>query len=191
MIIDSDRLLRKAAFVSRRVAGDYPGIEVSDIEQAIHLYIAENRSTFEQTETEAGLEKFMYRAGRAYASKERYDYLNHSAAWVYTPSEIRAIFEEAFFNPVVWETMPVKDDSRTTLTAKGIVVCLWDISEAFDSLPINDQIALHTRYEYGVPTSKTEDKRIERAIDKITDRVNGGMARRNMNRRVDAADVAA
>lgn len=187
--LDWPVIMRKAPHIARKIAREFPGIESSDIEQEIFLYCAENKGSIARTtHTDSGLEGIMIKAGRKYAARERYAFLNYSAEWIYTPDEVRGIFEEAYFDADAWNEAPVKDDGMT-IRAKGIVVSLWDIQGAFEALSVEDQIAIRSRYEYGIPGDPSERKRLQRAIDKVTQRINGRMAAKSDTRSVDSATV--
>lgn len=178
--LDWNRVIAKGAYVARNISREYPGIEASDIEQEIFLYIAENRNSIERTteHLEAGLEAIMYRAGKAYAAAERIAYIYSSCEWLYTPKETRGLLSEAFFDPALWENMPCKDDG-VKISAKGVVISLWDIRSALESLEAEDQELVRRRYQLGLAfEDEAEKRRLYRAIDKITQRMNTGVARR-------------
>ena len=189
--LDWSRLMRKGAHVARKVAREYPGVEASDIEQEIYLHCAEKKATILKANyNDTQLEGIMLRVARSYAGRERYAFIHYSSEWVYTPKEVRALFDEAFFDPILWETMPAKDDGLT-LTAKGIVVSLWDISQAFDLLEVEDQLVITKKHNDRecTPLTGAEQKRYERAIDKVTQRINGRMAAKSETKTVSAETV--
>lgn len=173
--LDWERIQTKAPHVARQIGREYPGIDPEDIEQEIYLHCAEN-ARIVANYADTALEKVMQTAGRKYANRERYAFIHTSAEWIYTPREVRALFEEAFFNRDMWQNMPQKDDG-VSITAKNVVVSLWDISNAFDSLNTAEKAALVKRYNYGMEFSDdTERKACNRAIDKVTQKINGRMA---------------
>lgn len=178
--IDWERFQKIAPRVARKTAHDFPGVDAEDIEQEIYLHIAENPSVYKRgaghsDEQVAGI---MKGPARKYAGKERYAFIHFSAEWIYTPKEVRALFEEAFFTTDLWSQMPQKDDG-VTINAKNVVVCLWDLSNAFDSLTPDEQAIVSKRYEYGEELTVNERKELQRAIDKVTMRLNGRMAAKN------------
>jgi hypothetical protein len=92
--VDWPTVMREAPAVARRIARDYPGIESADIEQEIFAHAAEKMDTLARTTKNVyGLRKVLGNAGTAYASKERLTYVYYSAEWVYTPREVRSLFE--------------------------------------------------------------------------------------------------
>lgn len=118
------------------------------------------------------IETVMRRAGSLYAEGERLTYLYRSAEWIYTPEEIRGLLEEAFFDPIYWESTPQKDEG-VTLTAKGIVVSLWDIRDSYAELSSEDQGIILRRFRDGESLENTDRKRLSRAVDRLTARING------------------
>lgn len=165
-------ILRKAAFVGRKVAWEYPGIEASDIEQEILLHVAENKSTFAKANySVTALEKIFFGVARKYAATERYAFIHASATWIYTPKEIRALFENAYFDKDMWQRTPQKDEGAT-ITAASVVVSLWDLDNAFDTLSAADQAVIIKRYDRGEELDSSEKMRLSRAVDAVTRRVN-------------------
>lgn len=164
-----ERIYAKTPVISRTIAREYDGIDAEDIAQEIYLYaVANSASISKTTEKQAGIDALLERAGRIYAEKERQAYMFHSSTWVYTPKEVRALFEEAFFEQSMWENAPQKDDG-TKISANNVVVFLWDMSQALDSLSHEDQLVIHKRFEYGEEyEDDAERKRCNRAIDKVT-----------------------
>ncbi|MCB5179533.1 hypothetical protein [Streptomyces antimicrobicus] len=167
-----------ATAVARRIADEYPGIEAEDIQQQILLHVLEKRSTYESADYPDGqLRNNFRKIGVSYAGRERYAYIYHSAEYVYTSSEIRQLFERAFFQPELWEKAPTKDDS-VSVAAGGIVVALWDLDRAYSSLGPLDAAVIAKRYEWGEALSPAETMRLSRAIDKVTRFLNNNVVRR-------------
>lgn len=175
------RARAKAPHVAKRIAYEYPGIDTDDIEQEIYLHLAENISTV-RSYNNAALEMAMKTGGKAYADRERMAYTYQSAEWIYTPNEVRALFEEAYFDAGMWENAPQKETGEFMITAKNITVSLWDIDTAFEALSVDDQVAIKSRYEYGIPfADDSERKRVNRAIDRVTMKINGRISAKQNN----------
>lgn len=172
------KYLKIAESVAQRVAEEYPGIDAEDIRQEILLHVTEKRSTYESTDYPDGqLRKNFRNVAISYAGRERYSFIYHSAEYVYTSSEVRQLFERAFFQPEMWETAPTMDDG-VSLTSGGVVVALWDLDRAYSALPVLDAAVIAKRYEQGDPLSSAETMRLSRAIDKITRSLNNGVIKR-------------
>jgi DNA-directed RNA polymerase specialized sigma24 family protein len=164
--------------VSRRVADEYPGIDAEDIYQEILLHVLEKKGTYESTDYPDGqLRNNFRKIAISYAGKERYAFIYHSAEYVYTSSEVRQLFEKAFFQPELWEKAPTKDDG-VSVTAGGIVVALWDLDRAYGALAPADATVIAKRYEQGETLSPAETMRLSRALDKITRSLNNGVIKR-------------
>ncbi|WP_326827337.1 hypothetical protein [Streptomyces sp. NBC_01751] len=177
-MIDWTRYTKLADSVARKVADEYPGIDADDIRQEILLHVTEKRSTYESKDYPDGqLRKNFRNAGIAYAGRERYTFIYHSAEYVYTSSEIRQLFDKAFFQPELWEKAPVKEDG-VSIASGGIVVALWDLDRAYSSLPALDAAVIAKRYEQGETLSQAETMRLSRAIDRITRMLNNGVVSR-------------
>jgi DNA-directed RNA polymerase specialized sigma24 family protein len=177
-MIDWTKYTKLAESVAQRVAEEYPGIEAEDIRQEILLHVTEKKSTYEATDYPDGqLRKNFRNVAISYAGRERYAYIYHSAEYVYTSSEVRQLFDRAFFQPEMWETAPTKDDG-VSVASGGVVVALWDLDRAYSALPVLDAEVIAKRYEQGEPLSSAETMRLSRAVDKITRSLNNGVVKR-------------
>lgn len=177
-MIDWTKYTKIAESVAQRVADEYPGIDAEDIRQEILLHVAEKQSTYESTDYPDGqLRKNFRNVAINYAGRERYAFIYHSAEYVYTSSEVRQLFERAFFQPEMWETAPTMDDG-VSVASGGVVVALWDLDRAYSALPVLDAAVIAKRYEQGNALSSAETMRLSRAIDKITRSLNNGVVKR-------------
>ncbi|MFJ5997568.1 hypothetical protein [Streptomyces sp. NPDC092370] len=177
-MIDWTKYTKIAEGVARRVAEEYPGIEAEDIRQEILLHVVEKEAVYEAAEYPDGqLRNNFRKIAVSYAGKERYTYIYHSAEYVYTSSEVRQLFEKAFFQPELWEKAPTKDDA-VSVAAGGIVVALWDLDRAYGLLPALDSQVIAKRYEQGESLSSAETMRLSRAIDKIVRTLNNSVVKR-------------
>ncbi|MDT0472800.1 hypothetical protein RM863_11760 [Streptomyces sp. DSM 41014] len=178
MAIDWPKFTRIADSVAKKVALEYPGIDAEDIRQEILLFIVEKKSTYEKTDYPDGQLRLNFRkVAISYAGRERYRYIYHSAEYVYTSSEVRALFDAAFFQPEMWEKPPVKDDG-ISVTSGGACVALWDLDRAYASLSPADAEVIAKRYERGDSLSSAEAMRLTRAVDKITRFLNNKTVKR-------------
>ncbi|MBT2541369.1 hypothetical protein J7E99_11775 [Streptomyces sp. ISL-44] len=177
-MIDWTKYTKLAEGVARRVADEYPGIDADDIQQEILLHVTEKRAHYEGSAYPEGtLRKNFRKVAISYAGRERYAFIYHSAEYVYTSSEVRQLFEKAFFQPELWEKAPTMDDG-VSVASGGIVVALWDLDRAYSLLPVLDAAVIAKRYEHGEALSSAETMRLSRAIDKITRTLNNGVVKR-------------
>ncbi|MFF0481079.1 hypothetical protein [Streptomyces sp. NPDC004435] len=166
------RYMKIAAAVARKIAEEYPGISPEDIQQEILLQVAERKKHYESIDYPDGqLRKNFHRFGVQYAGRERYATLHRDSAYVYTPSEVRHLFDRAFFRPELWEKVPVKDDGNS-VTAGGVVVALWDLDAAYSALPAGDAEVIAKRFDSEEPLTGSEQVRLTRAIEKVTRALN-------------------
>jgi hypothetical protein len=174
-----DHVTTLADQAARKVAQGYPGIDHEDIRQEILTAAWSNPNSLEGL-TDAQLVKTFKSTGNRYAATERYDFMHHSAQYVYTPAEVRVLFG-AFFNRGLWEKAPLKDDS-TRVSAGGVVVALWDLDKAYDLLTSDERVVIAKKHDEfpDDALSPADQKRYERAIDKVV---------RSLNRRVVMTDV--
>jgi DNA-directed RNA polymerase specialized sigma24 family protein len=167
-----------AESVAKKIGDEYPGIDAEDIRQEILLHVLEKKSTYESTDYPDGqLRKNFRKIGISYAGRERYAFIYHSAEYVYTSPEVRQLFENAFFQPEMWEKAPTKDDG-ISVTSGGAVVALWDLDRAYGNLPALDSAVIAKRYAEGESLTSAETMRLSRAIDKVTRFLNNGVVKR-------------
>jgi DNA-directed RNA polymerase specialized sigma24 family protein len=177
-MLDWPNIQKLAESVARKISDEYPGIDAEDIRQEILLHVMEKRSTYEATDYPDGqLRKNFRKIGISYAGRERYAYIYHSAEYVYTSPEIRSLFENAFFQPEMWEKAPTFDDG-ISVTSGGPVVALWDLDRAYSNLPGLDAEVIAKRYDRGESLTPAETMRLSRAIDKVTRFLNNGVIKR-------------
>ena len=158
-----------ANLVGARVAREYPGITAEDITQEAitALYEKSDRLTnFEQDY----LYTVMYEAGNTYAARERYDYLVNTASYLYTPKEVKAVLEEAYFDPSFWEVPTHKDDYLAAgISGQTDVVCLSDMQNGFDRLSGHHTDTLVRKYRDG---GEVHRETLARAVDALTRAMN-------------------
>lgn len=165
-----ERLTRAANQAARGLAKDWPGIDRDDIRSEIISTMAGQSASLAKLD-DKGLFHAARRVGRGYCGRERYAYTWHSAQYVYTPAEVRALFATAFFEPELWEQLPRPGDG-VTIEADGIVVALWDLSDIYDRLSPDHKVVVAKRYERGEALNEAERRRLSRAIDEVCRRLN-------------------
>jgi hypothetical protein len=186
MAIDWPKFQKIADSVAKKVAAEYPGIDAEDIRQEILLFVVEKKSTYENYDYPDGQLRLNFRKiATSYAGRERYAFIYHSAEYVYTSPEVRSLFENAFFQPEMWEKPPVKDDG-ISVTSGGVSVALWDLDRAYNALAPLDAEVIAKRYERGDSLSSAETMRLSRAIDKISRFLNNSVVKRQQEAKAHA-----
>jgi hypothetical protein len=108
----------------------------------------------------------MTKVANKYASDERYEFMLHTAQYIYTPKEVRRLLE-GFWNEDA-RSVPSGDDDQinpSTDTATGYL----DVEAAMQDMPNEDVWRLKRRYSEGedYPTPAAR-KAAERAVDRLT-----------------------
>lgn len=152
--------------IARREHRGVQTIEVDDIEQHIWEMIGkwslrDDRGTDFRTWDEKGIADLAIRVARKYVARERIEYMHFAGAFIYTPAIV-----EGYLKVCVWtELEDVPDiDGRV------------DVVEAVKSLPLNIQRELFVTYglDQPYPNAHAARKRVERAVETISDRLNMG-----------------
>lgn len=137
--------------------------EREDIEQAIWEHVTSNWKHYAEA-GEANISKWMTRAAREYARKERIAYMYSTGSFTYTPALVAAYLETCAWEPL--EEVP-DVDARV------------DLREAFALLSKSapaQASAVFKRYgmkESGL--SEAEQKNVLRGVDSLTHRLNTGL----------------
>lgn len=136
---------------------------VDDIEQAIWEHAIGNWKYYAVAD-ETSVEKYMARAARGFARKERTDYMYFTGAFVYTPKLVAAYLETCAWKPL--EEVP-DIDARV------------DVQEAFlllaERAPKQAE-AVFKRYGLGEEDlSSAERMNVSRGIESLTHRLNSGL----------------
>ncbi|MEF3112443.1 hypothetical protein [Streptomyces chrestomyceticus] len=168
-IIDS---ANKAA---AKLARENPYCEADDISQFILLKYWESRSRFNGYEP-AALYTIFRSIGLEHCKAERLHYTYQTAEWIYTPREVRTILKHAYYNEDGREVIPNRKDDliRVAGDPRSIALSIWDIDEAFGALSEDHQAAIEQAYLHGNPPEhgSAGQKRLQRAIDRLTERLN-------------------
>ncbi len=168
--------------IAWREADRTPSVEPDDVEQEVWVRILSRLGHLRGKATGI-IEAFALREARTYCAEQRYAYTFHSGQYCYTPAEVRALFQEAFFQPECWETVPEKEDYRLEVTGKQLIVSLWDLRNSFEALKASDQEIIRKRYtaDETIELSGSEKTRLSRAVDKVTKTLNQKMISANQS----------
>jgi DNA-directed RNA polymerase specialized sigma24 family protein len=141
-------------------------VSVDDIEQAIMLKIAQKskqtsslKGTDFTTWDRTGLDHLFTKFARDYVARERIEYMHFAGAFIYNPGIV-----EVYLKDAVWSNLEDVPDIDGRVDVKMIL----------ETLPLETKRVLFTHYgldrPYGVRTA--EYKRVERAVELISDRLN-------------------
>lgn len=169
-------------------ARNYPGTDREDIQQEIWVrLIADWPKITEKAENlEAAVTSIAKKVAHSYCRGELASYELHSAQFVYTNSDVRALFKEAYFEPSMWEQVPGPENKSLAVTdSNGVTVALWDLREVFDSLSEADQVWIMRAYHQQEVLDGNGRKAVTRAIDKVVDGLNRKVPRRKMTDNFD------
>lgn len=181
---DYERVSEIVKRAARGLAKSWPGIDGEDIEQEIWVGLVKDWSKL--PDDDVLIRHRAWKHGLKYCHDERYFYTLRSAEWVYTPSEVRALFRDCFFDPVWWEDMPTKE-ADNSLKAGGVVVLLWDLRNVWESLSDDQRDDIGRVYRDHVEVAPAERKACQRAVDVATEKLNRRMEFQTLVRRgVDA-----
>lgn len=156
-----------AAKTARREHRGVRTIEVEDIEQHIWLQIsrkalrASGKGTDFRLWDRTGLANLMTKIAREYVARERIEYMHFAGAFIYTPAIV-----EVYLKDAAWANLEdvVDIDGRT------------DVKDALATLPLETQRALFIHYgtDNPYPATSAEYKRVLRAVETISDKLNMG-----------------
>lgn len=165
--------------LSRSVARSYPGVDADDIYQELCLFVLQHGNSLD-VENEAGCRHILGRTAHIYAGQERSASLTATCQYNYRPQDVRKILETALNDDrEAWPHCHVPEDAKSLKGSAAIEVTL-DIRMAMEELPYADACALLSRYRDGEvpdPTS-AERKRLDRAVDRLCEALNGFSAER-------------
>lgn len=180
-MMDNDELYNTwkgvVAKVSKKVARQFPELEQSDLYQDLFLWIMENNPAREKDD-------FAFRTLELVALdtawKYRRQYLAATGQYYYRPQDVRTIVKTYLFNEEYWKTSvkidehPLANGDRgsATLDFEDRVAVYADIAKAFDNLSDNYRAVIEKAYRDGDKLTDAEQKRCERAIDRMTDHLN-------------------
>lgn len=168
--VTTEQVMDLATKVGRSVARDYPGVDAEDIaSEALTRLMTDGIK--ESDPTPDYVFAVLNRHGRAYAAKERYDFIIGTAQYVYTPREIRALMETCYFDPNAWTAPTGKEDYLSAEIGGNSIVCsLIDIKTAMGNIKPAYKRVIERRFYEGDDSMHRKD--VTRAIDALTRSVN-------------------
>ncbi|MFI6685346.1 hypothetical protein [Streptomyces sp. NPDC050485] len=174
---------------SRRVASklqrENPYCEADDISQFILLKYWESRHRFDSYEP-AVLYTIFRGIGVEHCKAERLHYTYNTAEWIYTPKEVRNVLQHAYYREEARELIPNRKDDllRVAGDPGSVALSIWDIDEAMSSLSDAHQAAIERAFlhEEKPPHGSAEHKQLQRAIDRLTERLNSKTDQRGRER---------
>lgn len=150
--------------ISRRELRGCQTTTAEDVEQHVWLKLcewaqADGKGTDFRTWDRFGIADLIVKIARKFIARERIDFMHFAGAFVYTPAIV-----EVYLKDAVWANVEdvVDIDGRV------------DVRDAIQSLPLATQQALFIHYGMDQPyTAGTATyKRVMRAVDTISDRLN-------------------
>lgn len=168
------QLLPLIEALARSTARSYPGVEADDIYQEVCLFVLQHGQDLD-VENESGCRYILSRAANIYADGERAAQLHNTSQYNYRPQDVRRILETALDDDREnWPNTHVPDDAKSIKGSAALEVTL-DIRQALGELAHADYSAIRARYSLGlVPEAgSAERKRLDRAIDRLTEQLNG------------------
>ncbi|MFD9792315.1 hypothetical protein ACFWXK_15345 [Streptomyces sp. NPDC059070] len=173
---------RKAA---KRLARENSYCEADDIEQYILLKYWESRKRFDAYEPRA-LFAIFQGIGVEHCKAERLHYTYNTAEWIYTPKEVRNVLQHAYYREEARELIPNRKDDllRVLHDSSSIALSIWDIDEAMNGLSDAHQAAIERAFlhEEKPVHGSAEHKQLQRAIDRLTERLNSKTDQRGRER---------
>lgn len=151
--------------VSRRELRGCQTTTAEDLEQHVWEKLfswsqtGEGKGTDFRTWDRFGIADLAVKIARKFIARERIDYMHFAGAFVYTPAIV-----EVYLKDAVWANVEDVVDLDGRL----------DVKEIIKTLPLPTQQALFVHYGMDQPYShqSAEYKRVERAVETISDRLN-------------------
>lgn len=153
--------------IARREHRGVQTLDVDDIEQHIWLTFGEKALKADGSGTDfrtweaKGIADLAIKVARQYVARERIEYMHFAGAFIYTPAIVEVYLKEA-----VWTEL------ENAVDIDGRV----DVREALKTLPLQTQQDLFVHYGMDQPhdVRSAAYKRVERAVETISDRLNMG-----------------
>lgn len=173
-----DDIIRKVVvFVSH----DFPDIDRDDLSQDLWVWLMKQHNLINHGPDRSGVVTIVRRRARFQAWQIRKEHLQQTAQYSYRNSDVRKILETVF-DYMTWQNGFVPKDARSPLrTASGMVVdptdaidVRADVTWAFETLSEAHRKALLFRYRDGEEPAggSSERRQLNRAIERLTDRMN-------------------
>lgn len=161
-----DAIKRTAGFVSR----DFPDLEKEDLQQELYAFILKNHETLESPD-KPGSTVVLMKVAKQYAWNQRKEHLQLSPQYSYRTSDIKAILESVF-DSRDWSNVQIPDDAKSEFNDVFLEVNC-DVKRAWESLGYAQRKVIFEKYALGqFPDGDTARKRLNRAIEKLTDNLN-------------------
>lgn len=177
--VSTEKVLKMARRVGRRVAAEYPGIDPEDISSEAVTRLAGKAHRLKDPSPDY-VYRVLERDAVKYASEVRYDYVINTSQYIYTPREVRALLAHAYFNPECWDVPHGRDDRLSAeIDARSLGISLMDLKEAMGRIRPEHQQVLETRFGLGEDVHR---QRVQRAVEALTRAVNRLAAKRGRAR---------
>lgn len=160
-----EEYLQLEPMVYQVAAGEWKSsyvFEMDDLAQAIWMHVVEKWSDYRDKDADLQF-TMLRRYARTWTKAQRVEYMYSTGAYVYTPKEIRARFEDSVFTPL---TRAFDIDARV------------DITREYDKLSRGRKAALYKQYALGERlTTGAERVAASEGIEAITTALNLGVGR--------------
>lgn len=168
--VSAEKAIEMAEAIGRSVAREYPGVEAEDLSSEALVVLMEKYPLL--VGKDAGyIHRVLMEAATSHAAKERYEYMLGTSAYIYRPSEVRALLKEVYWSPDLWEVPSGKDDYLSaTVSADTVFVSVLDIQQAWSSLKRAYTDVLTRVFRDGHEPGHSQE--VTRAIDALTRQLN-------------------
>jgi hypothetical protein len=154
--------------VAKWTSSDFPDVEEEDLFQDVMLYILNNDKLVDPKENWVVRGLNLYAKQRCWWYRKRA--LTISPQYAYRTSDIRRMLESGTLENSLYTELPADFETESF---EDYVVASSDITCGFLRLSTNYQTQIFKRYILGeVPIGNTAEKRLSRAIERLTDIVN-------------------
>lgn len=156
--------------VSVSVARDFPDSDSEDIAQHLWVVLLEKQEKFKDPDG-AGVVGALFQIAKAHGMKLRSQALHISPQYAYRTTDIKRILETVF-DRTKWMGGWVPEDAESIKDSADALDLQSDISWGVTQLPEADRQVLGKRFVARDELEEAERKRLQRAIEKLTDIVN-------------------
>lgn len=148
--------------ISRRELRGCQTTTAEDVEQQVWLVLAKKSVKEDFTKWDHyGIINLITRIAREFIARERIEFMHFAGAFIYTPAIVEVYLQDA-----VWANL------KDVIDIDGRV----DVRDALATLPLSTQQELFIHYgmDQPFPIRSAAKKRVERAVDRISDLLNMG-----------------
>lgn len=156
--------------ISSSVARDFPDSTAEDISQHLWVFLLENQDKFKDPDG-SGVTAALFRMAKQYATRLRSEALHLSPQYAYRTSDIKKILETVFERSK-WMTGWVPEDAESIKNSADALDLQSDISWGIEQLSEPERQVLGKRFVARDELDDKDRKRLQRAIEKLTDVVN-------------------